>query len=239
MHGDDVAKIQRALNAKGYGPILTDGDYGPITAHHVKKAKYALGYPRRQINENAGQRLYDFLTGAKNLPALYALRAKRRAKRIAKTETMAERAFANLERKIGTKENPPDSNRCWASIWYGLIGPWCAMCVTWAYVLAGSKAFLRAVRYAYVPYILADAIALRNGLSITHEPKKGDPCLFDWNNDKLPDHVELFEKWIDRAKGIFQTVGGNTGPENFSNGGEVLRNTRYMSDLQAFVRVSK
>jgi len=239
MKGDDVAKIQRALNAKGYGPLLTDGEYGPATAAEVKKAKYALGYALRRVDRRAGQRFYDLLTGAKRLPTTYALRARARKRKLAATTTMGERAFANLERKIGTKENPPNSNRCWASIWYGIIGPWCAMCVTWAYVLAGSKAFLRAVRYAYVPNILADAISGRNGLSITHEPRKGDPSLFDWDNDRLPDHVELFEKWLDRTRGIFQTVGGNTGPVDKSNGGEVLRNERYMSDLQAFVRVSK
>lgn len=239
MHGPDVASLQRALNAKGYGPLLTDGDYGPQTAVAVKHAKYALGYPRRKVNTTAGPFFYGLLTGARRLPAAYAIRAKAHKRRIAASSTMGDRAFRLLAAKVGTKESPAGSNRCWASIWYGFIGAWCAMGVTWAYVLAKSRAFLRGSRYAYVPYMLADAMGHRNGLSITHEPRKGDPVLFDWDNDDEPDHVGLFDKWIDRAAGKFATVEGNTGATDFSNGGEVLRCVRYMANVRAFVRVAK
>lgn len=238
MCGSDVKAIQRGLNAKHFGPVVVDGDYGPASAAAVKRAKYALGYPDKAVNTLAGPTFLGFLTGRKR-PAAYVVRAKARAKKVAAAKTLGAKALANLSSKIGTKESPAGSNRCWATAWYGFVGPWCAMSVTWAYVTAGSKAFARGSRWAYVPAMLGDALAQRNGLSITHDPRPGDPVLFDWNQDGTPDHVGLFVKWIDRGRGILQTVEGNTSDGNDSNGGQVMRRTRYMSNVRAFVRVAK
>ena len=59
------------------------------------------------------------------------------------------------------------------------------MAVTRAYVEAGSKGFVRGVRWAYVPYIVADAAAGVNGLARTFSPRPGDLVCFDWNGGSL------------------------------------------------------
>src|SRR5207248_2355839 len=104
----------------------------------------------------------------------YALRRKRRL--TPAPQTLGQKALASAAKQIGIKEAPADSNQCIFSHWYGLIGPWCAMFVSWNYVAAGSKSFAAGQHYSYCPYILADAKAGRNGLRLVaaNEVQPGD-----------------------------------------------------------------
>jgi hypothetical protein len=142
--------------------------------------------------------------------------------------------------EIGTEESPPNSNQCKYTSWYGMIGPWCAMFVTWCDQLSGSpsKSFSKGVEYAYVPYIVSDARLGYNGLSITSDPKPGDLVCFDWDWDGEYDHIGLFEKWSPSSP-TFTAIEGNTSVDNNSNGGEVMRRTRNKnSQGTVFVRVA-
>lgn len=153
-------------------------------------------------------------------------------------KTTPEKALAALRAKIGVTESPAGSNTCWATEWYGMNGqPWCAMSASWAYVQAGSRHFAAGRAYAYVPYIVRDARANANGLSVTAAPLPGDLVCYDWQHDGEADHVGLFESWDVKGK-TFYAVEGNTSLGNDSNGGEVMRRLRYVSDVQAFVRVA-
>jgi hypothetical protein len=111
------------------------------------------------------------------------------------------------------------------------------MAVTRAYVDAGSKAFARGQRYAYVPYIVHDARAGANGLAITHDPKPGDVVCYDWDGDGVADHTGLFDHW--NGGNDFVAVEGNTALGNDSNGGQVMERTRHRSNVQAFVHVAR
>jgi hypothetical protein len=244
--GNGVTTAQLLLQKHGWlhgAPV--DGEYGPLTAAATRRAKYALGYPRKEVNGTFGPVLYAYLTGAKRVPARYKARAAiRRARaRAAADRSKVRRAAldrACAEARAGVKEHPANSNRATPSLWYGLIGPWCMMGVTWAYVTAGykGKAFLRGVRWASVPAFWNDAVAGRNGVHVIHpsDVQPGDPVCFDWDGG-VPDHVGMFRYWINRTLGTFATVEANTAFGNDSNGGAWMERERDLSQVEGFVRV--
>jgi hypothetical protein len=238
MTGADVATLQARLVHRGYLKDKADGEYGVLTAQAVYRAKFWLGY--RKPDQSASQLLLDLLSGKRKQTPKMLQRVAQRKKAKAKTP-LRLKALANLKQKLGDKEFPPGSNRVpWATGWYGLVGPWCAIGITRCYVDAGSKAFAKGLRYAYVPFIVHDARAGRNNLTVTKEPLPGDLVCYDWNRDGVADHVGLFERWIAGGEGVeFQAIEANTAIGNDSNGGQVMRRTRKRSQVQAFVHVGR
>ena len=111
--------------------------------------------------------------------------------------SLRERALARAVTQLGVKESPAGSNQTPYTKWYGMVGPWCAMFCTWCLRAGGrqSPSFKQGVSYAYVPYIVSDARAGRNGLSVTSSPLPGDLVCYDWYYDGTFDHVGLFERW--------------------------------------------
>lgn len=255
-HRKDVSDAQYLLNnnvfKEHYYLGVVDGDYGEMTAQGAYRAKFWLGYPlhaldfNKKVNQHFGNVLFEYLHGdRKPTPYMRLLRKQRLA--AAKSVPLGVKAVQEAKKWVGTKESPPESNQVKFSYWYGMIGAWCAMFVTWCYVIgANSKAFVRGQRYAYVPYLEADARAGQNNLTITRNPVEGDPVCFDWDDDGISDHVGLFLYWIDRNAGSFHTIEGNTSGSNNSNGGEVMFRDRYISDVSfkhtnqpAFIHVGR
>ena len=114
------------------------------------------------------------------------------------------------------------------------------MAVSEWYIDVGSKTFSLGWRYAYCPFIVSDARAGVNNLTITNHPQPGDIVLYDWQRDGVADHVGLFERWIAGGEGIeFTAVEGNTSVSSDSNGGAVMRRTRKRSQTIAFVHVGR
>jgi hypothetical protein len=155
--------------------------------------------------------------------------------------SVREAALAKAQLQVGVKESPAGSNQVKYSEWYGMIGPWCAMFCTWCYDQAGgSPSFVRGSRYAYVPYIVADARGGRYGLSVTSSPKPGDLVCYEWGGSMQGefDHVGMFERWTGAHS--FYAVEGNTSTSNDSNGGEVMRRSRDVNGQgTVFVRVAE
>lgn len=244
MQGDDVRAAQQRLRGsnvfrQNFTPGDVDGVYGPATMRAAKRAKFWLGYPTSEIDGGYGELLHARLAG-KSLPVAYQIR--RRARLRAKpAPPLRERALAEARTHVGTKEEPAGTNRVFFSTWYGLVGPWCAMFVSYCYVKAGSKTFAPGSRYAYVPFIVSDARAGRNNLAVTRTPAPGDLVCYDWDRDGVADHVGLFERWLD--KDYLVALEGNTALDNNSNGGEVMergsRHDRHRSEVIAFVHVGK
>jgi peptidoglycan hydrolase-like protein with peptidoglycan-binding domain len=231
MTGPDVKALQKLLNASGYGKGLDeDGEFGPLTAQAVYRAKFWLGFPRP--SQLAGGNLNDYLTGKVKPTAEMRALASRR-KKAAKDAKFRKQAVALAKSKIGTVETPVNIQEF--GQWYGMNGvPWCAIFVSWCFANGGSKSFARRSRWAYVPYVLNDAHAARNGLSVTKAPEAGDLVLFDWDSDGVCDHIGIVEK-----PSPLVTIEGNTSPTDNSNGGQVMRRTdRSASDIAAFVHVS-
>lgn len=157
-------------------------------------------------------------------------------------ETLRKRALERARGQLGYVEGANNNNKY--GQWYGAnYQPYCAMGATWCYENEGdSPAFVKGSRYAYVPYIVADARNGRYGLKTTEDPIAGDLVCFDWQWDSEYDHVGLFEKWTGDYE--FQTIEFNTSPQGSSgsqsNGGGVYRRTRYLGDQgTVFVRVSE
>jgi CHAP domain/Putative peptidoglycan binding domain len=249
MHGPDVKDLQTLLLKFKYYHGELDGEFGPLTAQAVYRAKYWLGYPVKNCSQTAKTDglLVNILRGdVKPTAAMNKLAGSRKAKALKKP--VCEKMFTEATKWLGTKESPAGSNNVLFSRWYGIRGPWCAMFVTYCGVKVGSKAFIKpptgawgAGRYAYVPYVRNAAMAGRDFLVATTKPVRGDLVLFDWDNDGVADHIGFFEKWL--TPNTFSTIEGNTGWSNQSNGGEVQHRVppheRNKSNVQMFVHVTE
>lgn len=87
--GDDVKAAQELLKKHDYyhGPI--DGIFGAASGNACKKAKFKLGYKKKDIKATYGYPLNGVLSGKIKLPLTYRLRAKAR-ERAAKKHTGRE-----------------------------------------------------------------------------------------------------------------------------------------------------
>jgi len=234
--GSHVKALQRVLHKHGYLQGKIDGEYGPDVARAVFRAKYWFGY--RKPDQVAGDLLYSLLKGTKKMtPAMKVRQLKR--KRVAKKTPIRLKMWAEAGKQLGQTEHPPNSNRSKFSLWYGIIGAWCAMFVSWCGVAAKSVAFKRGKHYAYVPYMANDAKAGRNNLAITYKPETGDTVTYDWDNDGVPDHTGLFGRWLNKEHTRFLAREGNTGHSNRSNGGMSMEVERSVTDVYCFIHVGK
>jgi hypothetical protein len=154
--------------------------------------------------------------------------------------TVRQAALKKAISQLGYTESPAGSNQNKYGDWYGMNNvPWCAIFCTWAYEQAGpSPSFVKGSRYSYCPYIVNDARNNRYGLKTTDDPIPGDLVVYDWECDTVHDHVGLFEKWT--GGGAFNAIEGNTSTTNNSNGGQVMRRSRYLAGQPTvFVRVTE
>ena len=236
MHGPDVTYAQKMLNEFGAWVGNVDGVFGEFTGRACAEAKYKLGYAKADVTPTYGQKLDDFLSGRKKQTVVMKVRAKRRVQK----RPLPATVIGIAREYIGVKESPAGSNRVLFSDWYGIVGPWCAMFVTYCFVKAGSKAFARGERWAYCPFMLSDARQQKNGLTIvgTADAAKGDVVLYSWKKDGVANHVGIVLTSVD-ASGNFTAIEGNTSTSDDSNGGEVQVRSRNVSSVIAFVRVTK
>jgi hypothetical protein len=199
-----VAGIQRQNGIDATGWI------GEATFNLLRSARIPVGLP------HAGEPLFD----ARAIELLETYRAQK-----AGGATRRLQALNLAKQQLGYSESPPGTNGNMYGAWYGMnYEPWCAMFVSWCYEHAGgSPSFAQNSRYAYCPYILSDAQAERNGLSVVSEPIAGDLVLYDWEGGDV-DHIGLFEAWSGGR--TFQAIEGNTSTSNNSNGGQVMRRQR-------------
>ena len=247
--GDAVKRAQAKLVRAGWlRKGGADGMFGPETARACQTAHWQLGFSGSLARAATYGDLLDKVLDlwfAGELPAKY--KAVRAVRFRPSKKTIGEKALAWLRPHIGETEKPAGSNRVeWASLWYGIVGPWCAMGATRALVEAGSKAFARGQRYAYVPYIVHDATAGTNGLARTFDPKPGNLVCFDWDGDGVFDHVELVDRPPTSVAGgvVFTTIGCNTSFDDAgdqSNGGACAARTRTVlgAGRTVFVEVTK
>lgn len=233
MKGNDVKNAQRRLREYGAWTGKIDGVFGEQTARACSQAKWTLGYREKNIRPTYGTSLDEYLSGKRKPNRWMLRRAKAR-----KPKNLGAAALVVAKSYIGTKESPPDSNRTMFSNWYGIIGPWCLMFVTYCFNNVGAKHFKPGVRWAYCPYMVNDARAQRYGLTVVPKDKvqPGDIVLFDWKNDGISDHVGIVETKPNRY-GDFKSVEGNTSMGNDSDGGAVMLRQRNTKQVICFVRV--
>jgi hypothetical protein len=157
-------------------------------------------------------------------------------------DTIRQAALVRATGELGYVERDDGGSKY--ADWYGAGmqgGPWCAMFCTWAFETnpeGQSPSFTKGKTYAYVPYVVGDARANRNGLSTIDDPVAGDLVAYDWNWNGEYDHIGVFEAWQD--DGQFTAIEGNTSTSNQSNGGQVMRRSRHRgAQGTVFVRVAE
>lgn len=141
---------------------------------------------------------------------------------------------------IGTKENPPNSNNVKFNTDYygkevsGSYYPWCCVFVWDVFRLAkASPLFYNGDRVAFCPYV--ETWGIKNGLTIPRTyGEYGDIVLFDWDNNGEADHIGFIES--QNKDGTYITIEGNTAIGNDSNGGEVMRRTRFPASVCCIIR---
>jgi hypothetical protein len=142
-------------------------------------------------------------------------------------ETRRQKALKTAMSQVGY--SPGDCSKY--GQWYGIpCGEWCAMFASWCYHQAGSR-----FHYAYCPFIVHDAKYGLNGLVQTFHPEGGDLALFDWDNDRIADHVGIV-RYLDVS--MVHPVEGNTGEVDWSRGGQVLLRERPSSLVICYARVA-
>lgn len=140
--------------------------------------------------------------------------------------------------KLGVKENPPNSNKIEFNDWfygtkvYPQSAAWCGTFVSYCFAMAclplGVIGYLRG--FASCEYAVQN---INKWGRLVTVPKEGDVVFFDWNGDGIFDHTGIFIR--DLGKGMFESIEGNTGNTNDSDGGEVMiRQRKYK--LAIFVR---
>lgn len=150
-----------------------------------------------------------------------------------------ERAATEAVRHVGVRESPPGSNRTMFGRWFGADGvPWCAIFVSYAFDVGAGVVLCRGwhgagVAKRGVAYVPTLAAWLRATGSAVETPRRGDLAIFDWDGG-VPDHVGIV---LRAHPGGIDTVEGNTGVGNDSDGGEVMRRTRPLAHVALFGRV--
>lgn len=137
--------------------------------------------------------------------------------------------------QIGVKESPTGSNKVkYNNEYYGRVVSgdnydWCAVFVWWVFKEAGcSELFYGGKKSAYCPSI-ADYYIAKGQTVGKSEGKAGDIVLFDFNDNGTSDHIGFIEE--KNPDGTYTTIEGNTG-----GNGQVMRKTRYKSDINHICR---
>lgn len=212
-----------------------DGEFGDLTGQACVRAKFTLGYAMRSCRPVAGDILTALLSGKRVPSAEMKVRAKRRAQRRPgpPEKTMREKAWAYMVAHQGDHESPPGSNHCPATVAWGHGDmAWCNVLVSLAYIRAASHAFsIVTQRFQFVPGMLADALAGKNGLVITKSPVRGDIIVWNYPGGGNADHTTMFGEW-EEGRTLFSDIGGNEGAN-----GVVKADVNHRTYVRAFIRV--
>lgn len=243
--GPYVRRLQRILRDNKYGDFMQgaklDGEYGPLTAAAVYRAKYWLGYGPKQLSRDfVHPTTIRLLLGAP-LPGAHPARRAFRLRKKAEANDITNKRrkmVAIAKSQVGTSESPAGTNRVKFSVWYGMIGPWCAMFDTWCGVQAGLTAFKRGARWAYVPYMDDDADHNRNGVfSISFDAaREGDVANMHFGSG-ISKHTGIVAA---RRGSYLVLVEGNTSSNSLGsqdNGGTVAVKVRHRSDVRRVIRI--
>jgi Putative peptidoglycan binding domain/CHAP domain len=232
MHSEEIKQLQQRLQALGYNPGPVDGQYGVATSNAVKAFQKA-----RHLQ-------VDGVIGKDTRKALLSAKAQQVVKDVGKRRAMTpgQKALAEAAKYLGVKESPIGSNKTQFGKWFGVDGvAWCNIFVSYCFVHGAGKVIAKGFKGAgcypngctYVPTTEAWLRATGQWIGRA-EPQPGDIAIFNWDGG-VPDHIGIVEVYL--GGGNFRSIEGNTAVGNDSNGGEVMRRDRKLSQVDGFGRV--
>jgi hypothetical protein len=232
LTGPDVLAVQERLIVLGYDPGVCDGVYGPATAAAV------TAFQRTCKIE------VDGIVGPRTRKALRSAEARAPAAPAKTGSRIGLRALAEAQKFIGTTEKPPGSNRNPFGVWFGMNGvPWCNIFVSYCFSVGAGYTIAKGFKGAgctpsgcsYVP--TTEAWLRATGMWLGRvDPQPGDIAVYNWDGG-APDHIGIVEANL--GGGAFNAIEGNTCVGNDSNGGEVMRRERRVTQVDGFGRVSR
>lgn len=229
MTGQDVLDLQTKLESLGYSPGELDAEYGPATAGAV-----------RAFQRDHGLEV-DGVVGPNTRGALAAAGPGQKQPT---ASTKGELALAEAIKHIGVKEDPPNSNRTMFGEWFGVNGvAWCNIFVSYCFQIGAHYTIAEGFEgkadgvypkgCAYVP--TTEAWLRTTGMWLGRvPPQRGDIAIYNWDGGE-PDHIGIVESYL--GDGKFTAIEGNTSVTNKSNGGEVQRAVRHLTQVDGFGRV--
>lgn len=248
VRGADVSALQSNVNRQFRKmnidrSIRVDGVLGPQTFRAAKQCAICIGVTglahrklkRHRISMGTQKLIRGRARTTREAIVGRARAGYRRRLRKRFAQAPGEKAVAKGRKLIGVTESPPGSN--WGPMiskfirFTGYDGPvfWCGCYACWVVVKLGGAKIPTRIRLGYAPYITADALAGRNGLTAVpaQDARPGDiACL--WGGQ----HIEVVAERP--SGGTFWAIGGNTskgGQDN--NGGGVYGNVRSLSDCDS------
>lgn len=135
-------------------------------------------------------------------------------------------------REIGGNNTGPMVEKIIRSVGGYDRAPWCGFFVAYCYQQAGSKSITSLWGRAW-------SLGLLAGMGKTRNPKRGHIVVYDFGAG----HCGLFDRWVDKDRGIFLAREGNTRPDGSEDvsdagGGEgVHLRTRDTSQVRHFATV--
>lgn len=137
--------------------------------------------------------------------------------------------------EIGIAEDPKGSNSVKYNKWfYGKDTrvPWCCTFIMWVFSQAKipfpKSDWMKG--YASVPNLKKSRKS-----EITKTPQPGDIVIFEFNGKPEPDHIGIFNYWVEEGK-TFKCIEGNTSMKGSQdNGGMVCMQTRNIKMVDCFI----
>lgn len=142
------------------------------------------------------------------------------------TIEVREKIIARAISQLGLSESPAYSNRTPYSTWYGVIGPWCAMFVSWCFFFSGLPLKISTEKgFAYCPYGVNWFKKNDAWASPDTKPKRGWVIFYDFIG--RPSHTGIVEGIA--TDGRIVALEGNTNAFGSRTGGSVMRHHRKVA----------
>lgn len=249
--GAEVRMCQTLLKKVGLAPGQVDGMFGPATHRAVVQFQEKRGLQTDGIvgpntwaalRERSGSDLdaSQYGTPARDRgpghntqnpqnPQVPGQRPGRKPPANPKDEAALRQEILRVaESQVGTVEK--GENRGGALKYQQAFGrgpePWCADFVSWVYTRAGKS-----TNSPYCPTFVQQ-LKKQGRWKGRNDPQPGDLVFFDWDYDKVPDHVGIVKAV--NADGTITTIEGNTANPKNRNQEGVFQKDREMSTVFGF-----